>query len=154
MPLPRCGILTPGKETSDAIIELVHSPKVDPNFLNMSARNLDELKLKASSSPGSSVKARKQALERYTQEAQEAAKGGDSWARKLVTFLQEKQAANEALWSIYFGDVEPKTTEAFLDASNKVWSEELPAALDKAEELIKGPYLLGDQVVSWPGRGR
>jgi hypothetical protein len=139
---------TTGKATNDQIIQLVHQPEVDPNFLNLSARTSEELKHKASSVPGMILDARREHLRAYIAEAKAAAEKGGSFEKKLVPFLEDKAQSNEALWTVYNGQAGEEKERAFFAASTKVWAEELPKAFDTLEGLLTGPYTLGDQIVS------
>jgi hypothetical protein len=127
----------------------VHQPQVDPNFLNMSARDAQELKKKATKAPGKALSARKEALQRYIQEAKALASEGtaSSFEKKAVQLLEEKAAANDALWSIYNGQGGEDKEKAFFAVSSRTWTEEIPKALNVAEEVVKGPFVLGDQIV-------
>lgn len=131
------------------MIELVHRPEVDPNFLNLSARTPEELKSKAASSPGQMLTGRKEALIKYISEAKALAESGGSYEKKLVPFLEEKKEANEVLWAVYNGEAGADKEKAFIETSVKVWAEELPKTFEKLEGLMAGPYTLGDQIVSW-----
>lgn len=135
-----------GKATSDDIIRLVHQPTVDPNFLNMSARDAAELKKKASSTPGSMLSARRAALERHIKEAQSLSENGNPLDRKLLPFLQAKAQANQSLWEVYNGEGSDDKREEFYQVSKTIWTEQIPAALEQIETAIKGPFVLGDQV--------
>lgn len=135
-----------GKSTNDQVIQLVHLPEVDPNFLNMSARSPEELKHKASTQPGSILTARREHIRAYIAEAKSAAEKGGSFEKKLVPFLEDKAQANESLWSVYNGQAGEEKEKAFFAASSKVWNEELPKAFEKLEGLVAGPFTLGDQI--------
>lgn len=132
------------------MIQLVHLPEVDPNFLNMSARSPEELRHKASTQPGSILTARREHIRAYIAEAKSAAEKGGSFEKKLVPFLEDKAQANESLWSVYNGQAGEEKEKAFFAASSKVWNEELPKAFEKLEGLVAGPFTLGDQIVSVP----
>lgn len=139
-----------GKATNDQVITLVHLPSVDPNFLNMSARSPEELKQKAARAPGVMLEARRAALQKNIEDAKQISKveTASSFEKKMVPFLEEKAAANEALWMVYNGQAGPDKEAAFFDASRKVWTEEIPSAFEKLAGIMKGPHVLGDQVVS------
>lgn len=147
-----------GKADSDTIIALVHAPAIDPNFLNMAARNSDELKAKAGLDQGRTLEERRRSLASYIEEAKQIAKNapvsksatgdGLTYEQKMVKFLEEKRAANEMLWEIYNGQADPEKEKAFFAASEKCWTEAVPNALDKLASGIKGPFVLGDQIVS------
>ena len=145
-----------GKTVSDKIISLVHLPTVDPNFLNMAARNQEELKQKAEGRQGASLKARSEALTHFLKEAQQAASSapqsdgskGPSYEQRQVQFLEDKLAANKMLLDTYQGETGPEAQKAFFDAATKSWQEGVPDVLNKLEETMKGTYVLGDQVVS------
>ena len=114
----------------------------------MSARTPDELKANAAGYPGRMLSDRRQALQRYIAEAKQTAQSGVSYDANVVKFLEEKAAANDTLWTVYNGDAEADRIKAFHSASRNAWEEEIPNTLDKFEELIAGPFALGDQVVS------
>jgi hypothetical protein len=148
-----------GKTLSDTLIALAHQPTVDPNFLFLSARNPEELKAKAEGEQGEFVRQRQEALKRYIAEAQrdlDNATGGagqqdgavPSFESRTLQFLKEKQEANLVLWTLYNGQAGRENEEKFFEASKKAWSESLPEVLNKLDQAMKGPYALGDHVVS------
>lgn len=144
-----------GKTISDTIIALVHLPTADPNFLHISARNPAELHEKATSAPGKFLSDRHDALQRYIGEAKSLTSSPEetdgkvlTYEQKMVAFLQEKQAANALLYEVYQGKAGKDREQAFYKASQTVWAEGVPDVLRKLEVNIKGPYALGDQVVS------
>lgn len=96
------------------------------------------------------LQARKDALAGYLEEARQiaSAQTASSHDRNAVTFLEEKAIANEAFWQVYNGQAGAEKETAFFDASGKSWTEELPAALERLNGIIKGPFVLGDQIVS------
>ena len=122
----------------------------------MSARDSKELKLKAARAPGKTLTARRQAISRHIEEAKTTARAetAGSYEKKMVQFLEDKALANEALWAIYNNQAEEEMIQAFYDASVRTWTVEIPAALSKLEGLIKGPFVLGDQIVRLTRRGR
>ncbi len=120
---------------------------------------------------GEFIKQRQEALKRYIVEAQkdvddlpfnEERDDGSSGMgngnasppsleSKTLTFLKEKQEANLILWNLYNGQAGKENDEKFFEASKRAWSESLPEVLSKLDEGMKGPYALGDQVVSRRG---
>ncbi|KAL0249931.1 hypothetical protein I308_103234 [Cryptococcus tetragattii IND107] len=62
-----------GKALSDSVIELVHHPAVDPNFLSLSAVDNEDLGRKSRSGPGKSLADRRNALQNYLAEARKGA---------------------------------------------------------------------------------
>ncbi|WVR08056.1 hypothetical protein IAU60_005102 [Kwoniella sp. DSM 27419] len=143
-----------GKALSDTIIGLIHLPTVDPNFLALTAQDAAELKLKASRPPGQSLTGRKEALQRYLEEAKKAVAGSTvaakeghlTWDQKTVKFLEEKLQSNEQLWELYNGKAGDERQKVFFEVSRKSWTEALPEAFNKLEDALKGPYALGDQI--------
>jgi hypothetical protein len=114
---------------------------------------------------GEFVRQRQEAIKRYIAEAQrdldnlpstennnkEGVNGvaiPPSLESKTLNFLKEKQEANLVLWNLYNGQAGKDNEEKFFEASKKAWSESLPDVLSKLDEGMKGPYALGDQVVS------
>lgn len=144
----------PGKAISDELIAIIHEPTVDPNFLSLACRTAAELQEKRNSHQGKMLSDRKEALSRYINEASVAASSGPqiegrtSYEQKTVAFLKEKAAANDVLYDIYQGTAGPEREKAFFDASAKAWIKAVPDVVQKLEDRIKGPYALGDQVVS------
>ncbi|WVQ79181.1 hypothetical protein IAT38_001277 [Cryptococcus sp. DSM 104549] len=165
-PAPALGPATiEGKSLSDTVIELVHLPTVDPNFVALAAKDSEELKAKAAHAPGQSLTDRRTALHTYLAEAKKQASessvssakdGGLTYEQKLVQFLEEKVKSNDQIWELYNGKAGSEREKAFFEISAKTWSESLPGTFAKLDSLIKGPYILGDQVsladlhvVSW-----
>jgi len=114
----------------------------------MSARDAAELKAKASSSPGLMLAQRREALEKYMKEAQDVSDNGNALDKKLLPFLQEKAQANQALHEVYDGTGGETKQNEFFMVSKRIWVEEIPGVMEKIETVIKGPFVLGDQVVS------
>jgi hypothetical protein len=137
---------------------LVHASAVDPNFLHIAARNAAELKAQASASQGTTIKQRREALQNYTEEAKSLVANAPSsksnsadgltYEQKLVKFLEEKHAANEQLWQIYSGQAGEAQEKSFFAAGEKSWTESVPETLAKIVSGMKGPFVLGDQIVS------
>lgn len=117
---------------------------MDPNFLLLAARTSAELETKAKSAPGKVLTDRKSALDQYVNDT---AKHNGSFEQKMLGFLKEKATANDVMYEIYYGGSADRV-KAFCEASDRAWSQAIPAVMKKLEELIKGPYALGDQVVS------
>ena len=133
----------------------MHQPTVDPNFLHLACSSRDELSTKSSGGEGKLLNDRKAGLARYVSEAEHLAEkagagkeGRVTYEQKMLAFLQEKQAANELLWQLYNGQAGKEREEAFFTASEKSWTEALPQVLAQLDEGVKGPYSLGDQIVS------
>jgi hypothetical protein len=158
--------LQTGKISSDTMTSLVHLPTVDPNFLYLAARDIDELTNKANSVAGAYIVDRAEALNRYISQAEQQLqqKAGDfaghdhakngsngnsttSFEARTVQFLKEKKEANDVLYAIYNRQAGKEQEQGFFDASTKAWTQSLPEVLNKLEQEIKGPYALGDQVV-------
>lgn len=148
---------------------MVHLPAVDPNFLYLSARNAKELEEKANSAAGIFISERSKALERYIAEAEQQLKQknsnfasqdhaqdgtnggtGTSFEARTVQFLKEKKQANDILQAIYFRQAGKEREEGFFEASQKAWTHSLPDCINRLEQELKGPYALGDQIVSCP----
>lgn len=139
---------------------MVHLPSVDPNFLALTAFDSQELEVKARGWEGKMLSSRKEALQKHIAEAQQLAKkavaegkskDGDHSAtddQTTVAFLKEKAEANELLWEVYFGTAGSERENAFFAASKKAWGHWVPDTLIKLGEEMKGPYILGDHVVS------
>lgn len=121
---------------------------MDPNFVNVAARNEKELDSKRKGVPGQILRDRKSALDRFLAEAKKAAAAGGSHEAKAVNFLEEKLVANSSLLDIYEGNVDSARTNAFFETSQKTWTEQLSGVFAELEQLVKGPFCLGDQVVS------
>lgn len=150
------GLRVPGKSMSDNVISLVHLPTVDPNFLNMAARSPSELKAKASSSQGTMLKARHDALTKYVAEAKQAVSNapqtdgskGPSYEQRQCQFLEDKLAANQILLEVYEGKGGDEKEKAFFESATKSWEEGVPDVCARLEDAIKGTFVLGDHVVS------
>ena len=143
---------SPGKAVADEIIALVHLPSVDPNFLAMSARDEAELKGKSFGFAGQAIRNRRSGLKGYIAQAKEQAAGGGSFEKGVVEFLEERFTANDVMYQTYTGKSSPEDLDMFFKASQKIWLEGLPNALDRLEGLIQenGPFMMGDQVVGHP----
>lgn len=159
-------IRTLGKALSDKIIALVHLPSVDPNFFALSAQTHEELQAKAASPQGQMLKDRQDSIEAYLAEARDIAAAAPTSAsqngngsngsatktfeQRMVSFLESKAKANQQLVNVYFsqGDNVQQAQSEFLDASKKAWTIGLPDVLGQLEQNLKGPFALGDQVVS------
>lgn len=139
------------------MIELVHRPAVDPNFIALSALDNEDLEHKSRSGPGKALAARREALQSYLIEAQKVAsessvaskEGSLTLEQKIVQFLEEKLRSSEEVWQLYHGQTGEEKLKQFFDISLKTWTERLPEAFGKLEEMIEEPYFLGDQIVSF-----
>ncbi|OCF73207.1 hypothetical protein I204_06437 [Kwoniella mangroviensis CBS 8886] len=153
-----------GKGLSDEIINLIHVYTVDPNFVAVAARDEAELRDKAKRPPGKSLAIRREALQRYLEEARQAVaesavapkEGSLTWEQKSVKFLEEKVQSNEQIWELYNGKAGKEKEAQFFEVCKRTWTESLPDAFQKLESLFKGPFALGDQIsladlhtVSW-----
>lgn len=156
-----------GKALSDSVIELVHHPAVDPNFLSLSAVDNEDLGRKSRSGPGKSLADRRNALQNYLAEARKGASetsvspknGSLIFEQKIVQFLEEKLKSSEEVWQLYHGQSGEEKLKQFFDISIKTWTERLPEVCAKLEEMMEEPYFLGDQisladlhVISWLAR--
>lgn len=143
-----------GKALSDSVIELVHRPAVDPNFIALSALDNEDLERKSRSGPGKALAARREALQSYLIEAQKVAsessvaskEGSLTLEQKIVQFLEEKLRSSEEVWQLYHGQTGEEKLKQFFDISLKTWTERLPETFGKLEEMIEEPYFLGDQI--------
>jgi hypothetical protein len=124
---------------------VIHEPTVDPNFLILAARNPAELEQKRKSDAARTLTDRKTALEAYVADAKQLT-GRSSFEQNLASFLQEKADANQVLYDIYQGKSD--RADAFFEASDRAWSKAVPDLFKTLEDSMKGPYALGDQVVS------
>jgi hypothetical protein len=131
------------------VIAIVHHPAVDPNFLNMAARTQQELEFKNARKPGQMLTDRKQALEKYHSEvkALSTAPGAGSYEKGMMALLEAKALANDALWEVYNGQSAKEKQEAFFVASQRIWADEIPNAFEQLAGIMKGPFVLGDQIV-------
>ncbi|WVQ74985.1 hypothetical protein IAR50_004593 [Cryptococcus sp. DSM 104548] len=142
------------KSLSDQIVELIHLPAVDPNFIAISAADETELKEKAAAAPGKALTARKEALKKYLAEARQAVanssvipkEGSTTFDQRVVLFLEEKLKTNEEIWKIYYGETTPEALEQFYEVSRNAWRERLPEVFAQLETLIRGPFILGDHL--------
>ncbi|KAL7425112.1 hypothetical protein Q5752_000800 [Cryptotrichosporon argae] len=140
-----------GKIKSDQLIELVHIPAIDPNFLALTARDEDELKRKAAANQDQFLSTRREAIERYLAEARSATKSdgaavAGSWETSVVAFLESKQNDTNDMWEIYHGSAGQERKKQFFEASKRSWEEQLPHVFARIEEEFEGPFLLGDQL--------
>jgi hypothetical protein len=138
--------LIPGKIVSDSIIALVHLPTIDPNFLNLTAKDAAELDKKSKDFPGRMLQSRHDHFESYISEAKSAGEG--EYEQRIVDLIEDKKAANDSLLTVFKGTAPQERVDAFFDASQRAWRESVPDALEKLEENILGPYALGEHVVS------
>lgn len=138
------------KALSDRLIRIVRQPLVDPNFLNVSCRNLAELMSKRVGPQGLMLETRKLALRHFLQEMSPHSSNGNplEWDHHVLRFLEEKSASNTALLDIYTGDAGEERRREFYHASRAAWTVHLPSALSKLESMMTGPFALGDDLVS------
>lgn len=150
--------LTPDHALSDDLIALVRSPKVDPNFLEVTARDASELRAKLRGIQGSQIRARQSAITHYLNLAKDKAAASSSaddlkevkdWAQMVAT-LEQKRRDNQALMDIMYGDVDEERQLEYFEASRAAWTVHLPATLAKLEVAMVGPYALGDDPVRVP----
>lgn len=145
-------MLISDRSLSDMLIRLVRAPNVDPNFLELAARDHSELRAKLRGAQGAMLYARHQALGRYLQQAaQEAAdlktEGEHTASLNVVHTLQGKAAANQALLDIYNSNVTEERQLEYFAASRAAWTIHLPSTLAKLEVAMIGPFALGDDLV-------
>ncbi|KZT57096.1 hypothetical protein CALCODRAFT_483453 [Calocera cornea HHB12733] len=129
-----------GSNTSKAIISLLHDPKgADPNFLKRSARVPAEI------TQGAKVivplfEARQRVLDASLAEQPEG------MSSKLRTFLEGKSAQNKIMLDIWSRGAASPAAAEFMESSKTLWELALPDTLKKLNELIVGPFCLGDQL--------
>lgn len=119
-------------------------PHNDPNFIELSARNEHELQKKRADRLGSKLERRQATIDQYLRDAKQ-------WNAKnpgLLEFLEEKSANNRAILAVYNGTASKDRMRNFFDASCVTWSIQLPATLSRLDELMLGPFALGDSLVS------
>lgn len=142
------------KELTDLLVALVRDPYVDPNFLDLAARDGGELGMKLAGSQGTMLATRRLALKRYVHMAHDElslltpVSALKSWEQQVVNLLEDKAAANQALFDIYSGDLALDRQPEFFEASRAAWTVHLSGTLSKLEASMIGPFALGDHLVS------
>ncbi|EJT97784.1 hypothetical protein DACRYDRAFT_84120 [Dacryopinax primogenitus] len=129
-----------GSNISKAIISLLHDSKgADPNFLKRSARTPAELQ---------AGKAVNTALFANRQEAIEASlsEQPEGVTSKLRTFLEGRSESNKVSLDIWSKGAESVHAKEFMESSKTLWEVTLPDTFKKLDELIIGPFCLGDQL--------
>lgn len=155
-------ILNVEKALTESLIRLVSLPQVDPNFLELSARDRTELYEKRKAQQGHMLSSRQVAIERYLAEAKARLPNPPSQPRsssptreeRLVELLTQKAASNAELLAIYNGEADDERRQQFIDSSVEAWCVHLPTAIRKLEALMVGPFALGDDLVSFPSHNR
>lgn len=124
---------------STTLINLVHAPEVDPNFLLITAKDEDELKEKSDGFIGKTyIAGRAKAMEEYLET--------EDLIPKIKKILEEKKAAQAPLIALFSGKASKEAKEAYFAKSKEAWEVNLPKAFSSLESNITGPYVLGDQL--------
>ncbi|GMK55030.1 hypothetical protein CspeluHIS016_0200860 [Cutaneotrichosporon spelunceum] len=149
------------------LIGLVRSSQVDPNFLEVTARDASELRVKLRGVQGVRLRERHMVLTQHLNTARGSlsdamARGGrkDSkqWA-EMVTTLEDKWRTSQALVDIWSGAVDEERQLEYYEASRAAWTVHLPGTFAKLEVKMTGPYALGDDpsiadcyIIAWLAR--
>ncbi|CAE7230630.1 unnamed protein product [Rhizoctonia solani] len=124
---------------STTLINLVHAPEVDPNFLIVAAKDEAELQEKAAGFVGKTyILGRAKAMDEYL--------ATEDLIPKIQKILEEKKAAQAPLVELYTAKASKEAKEAFFAQSKEAWEVALPKAFATLESSIVGPYTLGDQL--------
>ncbi|CUA70506.1 hypothetical protein RSOLAG22IIIB_08920 [Rhizoctonia solani] len=124
---------------STTLINLVHAPEADPNFLIVAAKDESELEEKSKGFVGKTyILGRAKAMEEYL--------ATEDLIPKIKKILEEKKAEQAPLVALYSGQASKEAKEAFFAKSKEAWEVSLPKALATLESSIVGPYVLGDQL--------
>ncbi|KAL1411107.1 hypothetical protein Q8F55_002057 [Vanrija albida] len=140
------------KELTDLLVALVRDPYVDPNFLDLAARDAQELAMKLSGTQGTMLATRRLALKRYVHMAHDdlallsPVPALKSWEQQAVNLLEDKAAANQALFDIYSGDLALDRQPEFFEVSRAAWTVHVSGTLSKLEQSMVGPFALGDNL--------
>ncbi|WOO81418.1 uncharacterized protein LOC62_03G004941 [Vanrija pseudolonga] len=140
------------KELTDLLVALVRDPYVDPNFLDLAARDAGELGVKLGASQGTMLATRRLALKRYVHMAHDElslltpVSALKSWEQQVVNLLEDKAAANQALFDIYSSDLGLDRQPEFFEASRAAWTVHVSGTLSKLEASMVGPFALGDHL--------
>ncbi|CAE6395776.1 unnamed protein product [Rhizoctonia solani] len=124
---------------STTLINLVHSPEVDPNFLMITTKDEGELAEKSAGFVGKTfVLGRAKAMEEYL--------ATEDLIPKIKKILEEKKAQQAPLVRLFSGQASKEEKEGYFAKSKGAWEVSLPKALATLEDSIVGPYTLGDQL--------
>ncbi|KAH7345435.1 hypothetical protein B0J17DRAFT_764098 [Rhizoctonia solani] len=124
---------------SKTLIDLVHAPEVDPNFLLLTVKDESELKEKSDGFIGKTyILGRAKAMEEYL--------ATEDLIPKIQKILEEKKAEQAPLVELFSGKASEEAKKAFFAKSKEAWEVALPKALATLESSIVGPYTLGDQL--------
>ncbi|KDN38940.1 hypothetical protein K437DRAFT_239804 [Tilletiaria anomala UBC 951] len=143
-----------GKALSDSLIALVHGSDLDPNFLLLSARTLEEVKPLKEGIAGVFVNGQVAALKRYQAQVQadsnqtsnpDANPRSAAHNEQLLKWYTDKLHALSPAYHVYGPESTQQATQLFIQLSRSRW-QKLGAALAQLERQIRGPYALGDQV--------
>ncbi|BEJ02858.1 hypothetical protein CcaverHIS641_0100330 [Cutaneotrichosporon cavernicola] len=149
------------------LIDLVRSPQVDPNFLEVTARDASELRVKLRGVQGVRLRDRQMALTQHLNIARdgasEAVANGDHKESKrwgeVVAILEDKWRTSQALVDIWSGAVDEERQLEYYEASRAAWTVHLPGTFAKLEVKMTGPYALGDDpsiadcyIIAWLAR--
>jgi len=137
--------------TSNEIIELLHSEAANPNNLwLLNARDQDKLR-KLSEEVLPFFKGQGKALSQFIEEAEGekihvSEKTKKFWRDKregIKTFLDVFLLADKA--DTQLGGEDKAKREAYFATAQTAWEVDLKQVLEKLEKAIIGPYVLGDQ---------
>ncbi|TXT10360.1 uncharacterized protein COLE_04294 [Cutaneotrichosporon oleaginosum] len=136
------------------LIDLVRSPLVDPNFLDVTARDASEFRVKLRGVQGVRLRDRQKVIAQYLDVARDGAasahasgdvKEGSRWA-EMVTTLEGKWRSSQALMDVWNGAVDDERQLEYYETSNAAWAVHLPGTFAKLEVKMIGPFALGDDV--------
>ncbi|CCO37642.1 hypothetical protein BN14_11800 [Rhizoctonia solani AG-1 IB] len=124
---------------STTLIDLAHSPDVDPNFLMITTKDEAELAEKSAGFVGQTfVLGRAKVMEEYL--------ATEDLIPKIKKILEEKKAEQAPLVRLFSGKASKEEKEGYFAKSKHAWEVALPKALATLESNIVGPYTLGDQL--------
>ncbi|CAE6354625.1 unnamed protein product [Rhizoctonia solani] len=124
---------------STTLIDLAHSPDVDPNFLMITTKDEAELAEKSAGFVGQTfVLGRAKVMEEYL--------ATEDLIPKIKKILEEKKAEHAPLVRLFSGKASKEEKEGYFAKSKHAWEVALPKALATLESNIVGPYTLGDQL--------
>jgi len=135
--------------TSNTIIALLHSPELAVIKFVTSARNVEELRKKASGPAGATVKVRTETLQHYleTQGPTANIKVKEMWTTRLALYKPIYDLFAAAPKEESELTVEQKTArDEWFSQSDARWEGEVKRLLATLEKEIIGPYTLGDQL--------
>jgi len=124
---------------SNAIITLVHSESLDPEFLYLSARDQEELTHKAQGEQGKYLKNRFAAIKRAFHPSSDALP--PSLGVRAKAALEAKETVYGGYTKVYDGTAETSQVDAFFKLSRKAWEVDLRSALDTIEKEIKASHV-------------